>query len=308
MRKWLLVTGIFGVVLVVIALLGRDNEPRYDGHSLSYWLDRYRRTSPDMSSTGAEEGPDPKAVEAISRIGTNALPLLLRRLRYEPSRAREALARGLNQAPGAVRPGWLADWAESPKAYFTARGAANAFAILGSAARPAIPELLRLVHDREATNTAAFARYALANIGADALPHLIALLEDTNAANRLYAAFYIGALSQLRTNAAAAVPALLNCLRDGDPKVQWTAAAALGEVGLQAEVVVPALQGAYEASADAMLRRRCIGALGGFGQRARDAEACLVAALSDPEAGVRRAAVNSLRQVAPEVLTNAVGR
>jgi hypothetical protein len=307
-RKWLLVTGIFGVVLVVIALLTRDSEPRYNGHSLSYWLDKYGQSNPSVYSSGREEDPDPQAVEAISRIGTNGLPLLLNRLHYEPNPARRALASTVRRAPEPLRPGWLMDWAVSDPAYSKAHDAASAFSVLGSAAKPAVPELVRMMNDRAATNSAGLAQYALACIGEETLPFLVAVLEDRNALNRRNAALWIGTLPQLCTNAAPAIPTLVRCLQDRDPQVQWTAAMALGRASLQPDLVVPALVAACQTPAAPVVRLRCISALGDFGPRARSAEACLVAALSDPEKNIRRAATNSLRRVAPEVLTNAAAR
>jgi hypothetical protein len=302
--KALIVAAMLGAV-VVIALVARDTEPRYQGHSLSYWLERYGRTNPD-SPRGYEEGPDPKAVEAISRIGTNALPLLLSRLHCEPNPARQALASTLHRAPDPLRPGWLVNWAVSDPASSKAYEAALTFSVLGPAAKPAIPDLLKMMNDRKSTNTATLAQCALANIGEAALPYLVAVLRDTNAPNRRNAAFYIAALPRLRTNAAPAIPVLMHCLQDKDAEVQRMAAAALGQACLQPDLVVPALAGAYQAAgADPMLRRRCISALGGFAPRDAGAQACLLNALADPDIYVRRSATNFLSEAAPGLLTNA---
>jgi HEAT repeat protein len=212
--------------------------------------------------------------------------------------------------PGGGLAEWLVDLEHRDRERVQVKvfGAALAFSVLGSAARPAIPDLLKMADDRKSTSTAWLALYALANVGEDALPYLIGFLEGTNNANRVESARYIGSFPLLRTNAAPAIPALLRCLQDKDAGVRCAAALALGRAALKPEVVVPALVATYQTAADWNVRRSCVSALGRFGPRARDADGLLVAALSDPKEIVRQSATNALKRVAPEVLTNAAAR
>jgi HEAT repeat protein len=303
----LVVVACLAASAALIAFLARDAEPSSNGHTLSYWLEEYAGNGvySRLFPPQAEFPADPSAVEAISRIGTNALPFLIRRLRYEPSLVKHAISSALAHAPSQLRPAWLTRWAEDDRAQTQAYAASLAFAVLRSSARLAIPDLVRMMNDPKSTNTASLAQCALANIGEDALPYLVASLQDTNAPNRAGAAFYIGAFPPLRTNAGPAIPILIRCLKDKDPFLQCTAAEALGQACLQPTVTVPALMDAAQKSPDRLLRRLSITALGRFGPDARSAAPYLQTALSDPAPAIRYAATNSLLAIAPDLLPNA---
>jgi hypothetical protein len=88
--------------------------------------------------------------------------------------------------------------------------AAWAFGALGHVAEPAIPDLARM-----ATNSD-YAIEALGRIGPPAIPALSILA--TNRTVRRAPAFRT--ISVMRTNAMAAVPALIECLREEDSNIQ----------------------------------------------------------------------------------------
>src|SRR6516225_1913988 len=97
-RRVALVASIcLAAVLVLTAYLVRDSEPYYQGRSLSEWGDRYWENvnGTDAGSLlGAKEARD-----AIRAIGPKALPILLRRFRYEVSAINYLLVQGSRTFP-----------------------------------------------------------------------------------------------------------------------------------------------------------------------------------------------------------------
>ena len=81
-------------------------------------------------------------------------------------------------------------------------------------------------------------------------------------------------LGRMGLESELVVPALTNCLKHSEPNVRWPAAAALGQFFLEARPAVPALIGA----------------------------------LQDPDRRVRETATNALAQIAPEMLKTAEER
>src|SRR4051812_47188734 len=77
-------------VLVAIVWPG-EKEPEYQGKKLSYWLE----------ITTHEEYVE--AREAVRQIGTNALPLLLKWIRYSPWYEKKAVTTVLKQLPPGAR-------------------------------------------------------------------------------------------------------------------------------------------------------------------------------------------------------------
>jgi HEAT repeat protein len=130
------------------------------------------------------------------------------------------------------------------------------------------------------------------------------MLANTNAMNRRFVVDQIGLYPVLASNAAPAVPLLIQCLHDVDPEVREMAAASLGRIALEPAQVVPALTNCLSVSATPLLRVRATWALGVYREHARAAMPSLLNELTDPDPDVREAATNALRLIAPEVLTN----
>jgi HEAT repeat protein len=138
----------------------------------------------------------------------------------------------------------------------------------------------------------------------DALPLFLAHIANTNAPNRAEVVFLVG-LYDLTTNAGPALPMLIQCLVDNDPEVIKEAAKALTERDLKPGLTLPALTNCLETSTNSLLRSRAIWALSKFESQVRLTQPLIVAALQDPDAGVRKQATNALLKIAPEALTNA---
>ena len=101
------------------------------------------------------------------------------------------------------------------------------------------------------------------------------------------------------TNAVAAVPVLVRCLKDCDPGLDITVVTALGDLGLEPDVVVPELSSGLEVPS---IRIGSACALGNFGILARPAIPALLRVLNDPDQHMRLVVTNALRKIAPEVL------
>jgi len=288
---------IFATVCVIAAiLLTRKKEPRYGGYPLSNWV----KLLSDINEQ--DFGPDctrDKAPDAILAIGKNALPFLVEWLKYEggPTPVRDAVYKGVQKFPVLQRIHGLEDWAWKDSKLVRSAGALTAFRILGPTGAPAIPELLKMARQNPsgASISPQFeAVEALAYIGEPALPALLSIA--TNKAimftGRSEAATGIGSLG---TNAAPAIPALLEML--DDPFVAGDAAEALGAIGLEPQRVVPALARAALQPWDT---HEIIHALGSFGPKAADAIPTLqqIAARRDKDSEfVRMYAISAIAKI-----------
>src|ERR1041384_5435478 len=257
-------------VLVLIGLQYSSNvakEPICHGQKLGYWVEQlglpsYSSEWPpalDVGGLGDVSG----AKRAIEKIGPKAIPFLLNWIRGEQSSA----------------------------SVYVPDGSLQAFRILGSRARPAIPQLAAvatngLADSSDCSGSAARAVYALAGIGPAAVPVLSDFLTNRDAVGVKCVA--IDAIKKMETDCSAAVPALLSCLRERDEKVAARAVDALGALGGHQRL------GAYRAQVFLALtnnlqtrfplRREILLALYAFGDQAAPA---LINAFHDKESGVR---------------------
>ena len=161
------------LVLCAIALLvaiGRyRREPEYQGRSLTAWL---RGFESDVIQARWQ------SAEAVRQIGTNALPWLIIRLGHKPITQESWWRHTLRD--------WLSKqsfikvnlpWPDNER--FETLAALDA---LGSAARPALPAVEKLLHE---TPPDARALIVLARLGPDAVPVLIKGLTNNDRVVRL---------------------------------------------------------------------------------------------------------------------------
>lgn len=180
-----------------------------------------------------------------------------------------------------------------------AERASSGFEILGEAAAPAIPDLVRVANQGNSASARA-ATLALAYLGVDALEPLLVL--TTNRAFLLSneammsAMVCVGRMQHLPTNAHPAVVLLIQYL--ANPDLATRAAEVLGMLGLESDICVPALV-ECTCSSRQDLRVAAATSLGRFGRRALPD---LLKMLDNPSVSVRNAATNALLQIAPQVL------
>jgi hypothetical protein len=137
-RRLLLLFPLGCVASIILAFLlwPREREPEYNGVPLNKWLER---------NVGWN---DVEFTRAIMHMGTNALPMLVRSVDLQMPRWRVWLrCRVAPKLPKKAADSRLVQWLTGDLAIRRARGALNAFGILGRRADPALNDLRRIAHN-----------------------------------------------------------------------------------------------------------------------------------------------------------------
>lgn len=232
------------VLIVVLAggsaWLGlRQREPVYHGKPLSVWLEIHRK---QMMNTHPYDGPAEEAIwdrqvvdveQAIRHIGTNALPVLIARLRAHDTPLKQLLM----------------IWAQKQKfvpfhfksADQRRQEALGGYMAVGSLARAQVSNLMDCLTNDPSPNVRMAAARALIAIGPDARvagPALFRAAKDMDESVRNNA---LWALSRILPDPQLAVPVLIAGLDDTNSVARENAAIALMKYGPEAEAAVPAL-------------------------------------------------------------------
>jgi len=198
-----------------------SHEPRYKGRTLSRWL--------TLGNDGRVEFREP-AREAVTHIGTNAVPALLRMLRQKDSPLTKAIAK-ISQ-----RFRWLPEQRLAEDDHLNG---GLGFLILTNQAASAIPDLIAIYHENisETSQHATFA--ALGAIGWTLASKPVLYEGLTNR----YGPIRVLALWELTpTNTPdVSVPILTQYLNDPSQQVRSLAASKLARFGTNALPAVPAL-------------------------------------------------------------------
>ena len=166
-RKLLILLACLAVVAGVVVFATRDDEPSYQGRSLSEWLLYGSKTVGQYKETEV----------AVRAIGTNAIPCLLKWTRARPSEMQETLHSKLPRSAADSSVGKFLTGSRD-KVVLMPGYAVEGFKILGTNATAAIPELQSLLQDTAHPETGIKAIQALANIGSPAFPVLAAAFSD----------------------------------------------------------------------------------------------------------------------------------
>lgn len=273
-----------------------------------------------------------KALALFGSEAASATPVLIhiagdvKRPTVQRAAALEALAM-IGTADGRVVPVLIELLSESGSDSAAIRGmTADALALIGPAAAPAIPALMRAAGDADelvrgktlaalgamrqhaepalplllealAVDESAAVRdaagEALAAIGPAALPFLLKFLEEADAELRGRAASTLGRMGR---QAVAAIRPLHTALGDSDPAVRLSAAEAVWRISSDAEAVLPVLLAGLTAE-EREVRMRAYRLLVGMGPAAAPATPQLQKLAGDPRPSVRTAAVNALREL-----------
>jgi hypothetical protein len=294
-RIFIVLTVCVLVGIGVLAFWPGEKEPEYNGKKLSEWL-----SEGPISGDGPRSAAEKEAMDAVRHMGTNALPYLIRWMRYERRPWRNRLYALLEKFPNkgplrvAGRPDVLATCAP------------YGFKSLVAAAAPAVPDLVRLMNDREAPPVAqANAAWVLANLGSNGLPALLAVITNQASTKRAQTISLICGTPERRLEQGPAVPVLIDCLNDKDLYVAQQAARALGQMGMEPDVVVPALANCLK-DPRAEVRDWAVAALARYQERARSAVPALLEAQAGASNEFRKLIADALGYIAPEVLTNGV--
>jgi len=254
-RKVHVLAGVVAATLIGVALVytTRENDPVCAGKRLSEHLQALRRYGLSHGG-GIENGQlllepritpqpsDQQILEAISTVGTNALPMLVRMLRSKDSRI------GLWIRSLLENYRFVGKWIrlKPPDAWRRRMGAVIAFYRLGPQVAPAIPEIIPLLQDPELVLTALFAlMYIHPEREQDVLSltnvlRLTSLPSNSGPASLLHSTAIL-ALGTFETKASGAVPVLLDCLSSTNERVRATAAVALARIGAPPNKAVPGI-------------------------------------------------------------------
>jgi hypothetical protein len=237
------------------------HQPVYQGKPLTVWMDQYREFL--LAREGSADKPKrDQAQAAIREIGTNALPTLLGMVGTKDSMVKRGLiALGNKQSVIKLR--------FRPPDYFHAR-ASYGFSALGPAAKPAVPALIALLHDKD-LEVRATAAHCLSLIGPEA---------------------------------EEAVPALVQVLReqgDGYGLVLLHSMEALGQIHGDPDLVVPALLEYVNGSRKSWnYNDPAMDALARYREKAKPAVPAILELLNDPDRGHWEAADHALLNIDPQ--------
>jgi hypothetical protein len=233
MRKWVYIAlAVLLVILAgVIAWQGlRLREPVYQGKRLSVWLAQ-QGTNHFMATRDSEM--DKQGQTAIRQIGTNALPMLIKRLRARDTRLKQVMM----------------TWAQRQKLVHFKFKTANrrhleaeaGYEALGPLASAQVPSLIDVFSNDPSPEVRYITANVLGYIGPDARaagPALLAATKDTDPMVRNNS---LCALSRVLHDPQLTIPVLIAALDDTESIVRENAAIGLGRCGQQAKAGVPAL-------------------------------------------------------------------
>jgi HEAT repeat protein len=170
--------------------------------------------------------------------------------------------------------------------------AAAALGTIGPAAKAAVADIVKAIREGQLTEAALL---ALPPIGRAAIPSLVEMLKDTDVRLRQPA---LKALHDLGPAAREALPALIAALSDREGGVRIGAAHVLEALGPDAAEAAPVLIANLQSS-QPQVRYSAALALGTIGAAAKEARRPLLECLLDPDEGVRYAAALSLGRIDP---------
>jgi len=281
------------MAVVVLGLAGafhamgpREVQPRHAGRPLSHWVRRL----------GKRPG-DAEAHQAISQVGTNAIPYLLRWIAYCPRRSSTLISK-LNEA------GYRVLKRKEPliedSAWFQAEGAVVAFRILGPATEPSRPALGRLLASSSGigpeSDVVQRTRSLLLPARNTDLPWLLTLLTN---GTTTYPHQTLDLIFSAAPDASPVIPVLVQCLDSTNLFLPAYCAKALGALHREPRIVVPALTRSLN-STNGYTRSQAARSLAEFPTDALPAVSRIRLLLNDPEPLVRSSATNALQCLVPE--------
>jgi len=218
------------VVLLMVAGLiygafRYEAEPEYGGKSLSEWVKAYGTNyfPATYYATGVAMGnsvilKSTAADQAIRGIGTNAIPYLVKWLRYQRPAWKQSLLSAVNRL--------VPRWKMMDQAQVKAENSIDALLALGPDGKGAIPTLKEALWGPAPSITTIRSVDVLFRLGTDGLPPLIDAL--TNGKPSVVKSLIVSRIGEAGTNALAAVPALRKL--QSDPRMGDLATIALWKI------------------------------------------------------------------------------
>ena len=276
-------------------------EPIYQGKRLSSWLEAYKLYGVAGVETWQVRVEQQEADEAVRRIGTNALPTLLRMLRAKDSALKVKLMDLVKRQHY-----FRIEYTPADELNYRA---CSAFGVLRVKAQSAVPALIRIYEQNISPASQFYVSRALIAIGPDATRTAIpAFLRGAANSNLLVRKFAVRALAQVHDEPSLVVPALAKSLSDTNVAIRASAAWGLGVFGrgfrqavpLAVPVLIKALR-----DPDASVRGAAACSLEAFGAEAEGAVPALLELLKDKDEYARGTAAEALEQIDPEASAKA---
>jgi len=151
------------LAVIIIAFWPEKKEPEYRGKKLSEWL--HGQPLFVQVPGGRNAWMEEQSGEAVRHIGTNALPFLVKWLRYERPAWRDKASAAYEKWPGPLFRHSMARWLSRGKPERLSDAAMVCFQFLGPDAAPAVPELIGMLKDSKAPLTSKRAVFCLGCIG-----------------------------------------------------------------------------------------------------------------------------------------------
>jgi HEAT repeat protein len=279
------------VFLVLVILWLQARAPVYQGRPLTAWLEDVVAIQNPMVVWRADYARRSKGEEAVVQMGTRAVPALTRLMR-----ARDSVLRLKVVAFCAKRP-WLRFHFRPPAdklQYWGTRG----IGLLGPVGKAAVPELRGLLSSPfpQIRVSAATALGKMGINSTEAVPQLITLSLDPDPKVR---AGTCRALGDLKRIAKSAMPALIHCLSDTNFSVFSAALTAANRIGADSSLMTLPLTGQL-LQGDPRIRYDAAIALGDYGAKARTVIPELLKAVQDTNNEVRDAAAWALFEIDAE--------
>jgi hypothetical protein len=230
MRKQLRI----GFSIVIVAALGgfawlvlRQHEPTYEGKPLTVWLEGYDATKPNTPEWQ-------KADEVVRKVGTRAIPTLLRLLRANDSALIPRLTTWAQKHHLIRQTPHVLDFNRNFQAE-------NGFRALGADAEDAVPVLIQIYDEKISAWSQSGAASALGYIGPAANQATSSLLSGATNANDLVRSTTVYALGAIHAKPELILPTLIKALGDPAISVRMSASGAVAVIGPAAKPAVPEL-------------------------------------------------------------------
>jgi hypothetical protein len=218
----ILLVVVLGIVIwQVLRLPGPD--PVVDGKPLTQWMDGYVG-GPSATAT---------ANQVLEKVGTNAIPTLLRMLQKRDS-AFKRMVMGWAQKQHFIKVHYTPAERINQAAYF-------AFLKLGARGEAAVPALIQIFELNISPFSQQCTASSLASVGPAANVAIPILVNGLANSNPLVRQDIVNSLGRLHSEPELVVPTLTKALNDPAARVRITACLALGQVGAGAKQAVPAL-------------------------------------------------------------------
>jgi hypothetical protein len=299
-RKIWRVVGVVVVVGFVFAVRHFSGparkEPVYQGKSLTKWLKQLDDGKSFGISSSELAAPTPaqlEAAQAIHAMGTNALPCLMEDIHARPdtNEFRIRFYHWSNQhLPDYLR-GLLLPNMDLTEADRRRWRAAEGLAVLGPLAKPALPELKRLLLANFWHSSIKEAAFALATMGPEGVEALTNAVQPATEWSGMCAIWALGQHPEAGTNC---IPFLIQATTSRSEGTAEGAIEVLGLFHVDGGQVIPALTN-FLTGKNIQLSERAARSLGSFGRQAVSAVPLLEAMTNN--VAVKDAAVEALKRI-----------